>query len=233
MDGWIDLARGPLFRISLAICLLGLIYHLAVSIWQIEAARRKAGDPRLPGRVIIGATLRWLLPMRLLKVRPVYGIASLIFHLGILLVPLFFVGHVALWKGTLAIPWPTLSPGVSEVLSLLTMAGLIVILASRLMVRASRDLTSRADVWILLILLGLTASGYWSSHPASSPFAPRWMLLAHVMLGNLALVLTPLTKIIHCVLAPLTQLLSEVGWHFPAESGRNVAVALAKENEPI
>ena len=32
---------------------------------------------------------------------------------------------------------------------------------------------------------------------------------------------------------PLTQLISEIGWHFPAESGKHVAVALAKENEPI
>ena len=40
---------------------------------------------------------------------------------------------------------------------------------------------------------------------------------------DLALVLTPLTKIVHCILAPLTQLLAEAGWHFPAASGRNVA----------
>ena len=59
------------------------------------------------------------------------------------------------------------------------------------------------------------------------------MLLIHMLAGNLALILTPLTKIVHCVLYPLTQLLSEIGWHFPAESGRHVAIALAKENEPV
>ena len=31
----------------------------------------------------------------------------------------------------------------------------------------------------------------------------------------------------------MTRLLSEVAWHFPADSGRHVAVALGKENEPI
>jgi len=233
MDGWIELARGPLFRIALAACVLGLAYRLAASIWQIEASRRRAGDPRLPGRVILQSTLRWLFPYRLFRVRPLYSIASFLFHLGILAVPLFYVGHVSLWKPTLSIPWPVLPPGAADVFSLLAIAGLVIILGCRLMVRASRDLTSRADVWILLMLLGLTASGYWAAHPAASPFAPRSMLFAHIMLGNLALVLTPLTKIVHCILAPLTQLLSEVGWHFPAESGRHVAIALAKENEPI
>ena len=35
MDTWIDLARGPLFRISLAICVLGLGYRLGVAMWQL------------------------------------------------------------------------------------------------------------------------------------------------------------------------------------------------------
>jgi hypothetical protein len=59
------------------------------------------------------------------------------------------------------------------------------------------------------------------------------MLLLHMLLGNLALVLTPTTKIAHCVLYPFTQLIFQLGWHFPAESGRHVAVALAKEDEPV
>mgnify|MGYP000665194020 CR=1 FL=1 len=58
-------------------------------------------------------------------------------------------------------------------------------------------------------------------------------MLTHLLLGNLALILTPMTKIVHCVLGPLTQLLSEVAWHFPADSGRRVAAVLGKENEPI
>ena len=103
----------------------------------------------------------------------------------------------------------------------------------RLLVSASRDLTTSEDVWILVVLLVLTVSGFWAAHPTSSPFGARGMLLTHALVGNLALVLTPLTKIVHCILFPLTQLMSEVGWHFPAASGRHVAVALAKEQEPL
>ncbi len=40
MDGWIDLARGPLFRIALAICVLGLAYRVGVSIMQVIASCR-------------------------------------------------------------------------------------------------------------------------------------------------------------------------------------------------
>lgn len=233
MDTWIALARGPLFRISLAICLLGLAYRFGSTIWQITAAHRRAGDRRLPKRTILKATLQWIFPVRLFRLRPAYGLASIAFHAGILLVPLFYTGHVTLWQRSLPLAWPQIGPGITDVLTIVAMVGLGVILLGRLLITASRDLSTAEDVWILLTLLALTASGYWAAHPVSSPIAPRAMLLIHVLVGNLALILTPLTKIVHCVLSPLTQLLSEVAWHFPAESGRHVAIALAKENEPL
>jgi len=233
MDSWIELAKGSLFRISLAICLLGVGYRFGVAVWQINAAHRRAGDKRLPVGVIVRTTLSWLLPVRLLKLRPIYGLASLAFHVGIVLLPLFFTGHVSLWGGVLPTWWPRLATGPSDVLTITAIVGLVVILFSRLLNKASRDLTRGGDAGILLLLIALAASGYWAAHPASSPFAPRAMVLIHIMIGNLALILTPLTKIVHCVLAPLTQLIGEIGWHFPADSGQRVAVALGKENEPI
>jgi nitrate reductase gamma subunit len=233
MDHWIAFARGPMFRVSLAICLLGLAYRLGNTLWQIHRSYRQSGDRRLQKRTVLKATVRGLLPFRMFRVRPLYTLASVGFHLGILLVPLFYVGHVTLWQGSVPLAWPTLGPAASDALTLVAVAGLVFVLLGRLLIRASRDLTSREDVGILLFLLCLVASGYWAAHAASSPFDARGMLLAHLLLGNLALILTPLTKIVHCVLGPLTFLLSEVAWRFPAESGRHVAAVLGKEGEPI
>jgi nitrate reductase gamma subunit len=233
MDTWIDLARGPLFRISLAICVLGLGYRLGVALWQLYASYRRAGDKRIPMQAVFKSTVKWMMPTHLFRLRPVYGLASLLFHLGILLVPLFYAGHVNLWRATIPLAWPTLSPVVADAFSLAAIAGLALILLGRMLITASRDLTTGEDVWILLVLLVLVVSGYWAAHPTSSPFPPRGLLLVHLLVGDLALILTPLTKIVHCILYPLTQLMSEVGWHFPAASGRHVAVALAKEQESI
>jgi nitrate reductase gamma subunit len=233
MDTLIDLARGPLFRISLAICLLGLAYRLGSALWQLNGAYRRAADKELDRRTILRATFGWLLPVRLLRMRPVYSVASAVFHLGILLVPLFYVGHVRLWQQSVALPWPVLGSGISDVLTLAALVGLGVILASRLVIAASRQLSRAEDILLLIMLMVLLASGYWVAHPLSAPFDPRGLLLLHVLAGNLALILTPLTKIVHCILMPLTQAISEVGWRFPAESGRHVGIALSKENEPV
>jgi nitrate reductase gamma subunit len=231
MDAWIALARGPLFRLALAMCLLGLAYHLLNTLWMLRQSHRRAADKELRLRSVLAAILGGLLPAR--RRRPLQTVASLAFHAGILLVPLFFVGHVTLWQPYLPIGWPTLGPVASDGLTLAALAGLLALLLGRWLVRTSRELTSRADVAVLLLLLAVVASGYWAAHPTSSPAAPRAMLLAHILLGDLTLALTPLTKIAHGVLAPLNHLVTEVAWHFPAESGAHVALALGKENDPV
>lgn len=233
MDAWITFARGPLFRIALAVCLLGLAYRIGVAIFAIVQAWRHAGDRRIPTSAVVRATATWILPTRLARSRPVYSVASILFHAGILLVPLFFLGHVALWQASLPIPWPTLQPLAADILSLAAAAALLGLLIARLWPTRGPALTMPQDIAILAVLFFLTLSGFLAAHPGLSPIGGRGMTLTHILLGDLALVLTPTTKIAHCILFPLTQLTGEVGWHFPEASGRHVAVALAKENEKV
>jgi hypothetical protein len=233
MDAWIELARGPLFRISLVVCLLGLVLRFGLLAAHVAAAWRRAADRRLPLDEIAAATLSWLLPVRLLRTRPLYSAASFLFHVGILVVPLLLSGHVALLAGWLPAAWPTLDPLLSDALTLLALVALGVVLGGRLGSRMSRALSRFEDVAVVLILLLVLLAGFLASHPGLSPLPARTMLLAHILLGNLALVLTPTTKIAHCVLYPLTQLVFQLGWRFPAATGQHVAIALDKENEPV
>lgn len=233
MDLWIETARGPFFRIALTIMILGLGYRVAVVVLQIGTAWYRAADRRLPGVDIAAATLGWLVPVHLLRSRPVYSAASFLFHVGVIVVPLFLVGHVALLAGILPRSWPTLNSTVADSITLACLAALVVLLVGRVVVKSARKLSRAQDVLILVALLTTILSGFLAAHPTRSPFDARTMLLFHILGGNLVLVLIPTTKIAHCVLYPFTQLLFQLGWHFPAETGRHVAVALAKEDEPI
>jgi len=233
MDTWIELARGPLFRISLAVLILGLAYRFTVALVQIAGAWLRATDRRLPKGVVARATLGWLLPHRQLRLRPLYSTASILFHVGIILVPLFLVGHVALLEGWLPGFWPLLHPLAADVLTWIAIVALGTLIVARMSTPVSRALSKPQDVILLAVLLLLMLVGFFAAHPALSPFGARTMVLVHMLLGNLALILTPTTKIAHCVLYPLLQLTFELGWHFPEASGRHVAIALAKENEPV
>ena len=217
----------------MTIMLLGLGYRVVVVVSQIAIAWFRAADRRLPGKDIVAATLGWLMPVHLLRSRPLYSAASFLFHVGVIVVPLFLVGHAALLAGILPRSWPTLNSTVADGLTLACLAALVVLLMGRVAVKSARKLTRAQDVLILVALLMTVLFGFLAAHPTQSPFDARAMLLFHILGGNLVLVLMPTTKIAHCVLYPFTQLLFQLGWHFPAATGRHVAVALAKEDEPI
>jgi len=237
MEAWIDLARGPLFRVSLTICILGLGYRFATTLSGIAAAWRRAGDRELPLRTVATATLSWLFPAGLLRSRPLYSTASVLFHVGIIGLPLLLAGHVVLlgpWlPGGLLAVWPTLAPSLADGLSIVTVLMLVGLLLGRVATPMTRSLSRGQDILILLVLLLVVGFGFLAANPGLSPADARLMLLYHILLGDLALALTPVSKIAHCVLFPLTQLVFEIGWHFPEATGRHVAIVLNKENEPV
>ncbi len=233
MDTVIEFARGPLFRLSLTVCVLGLGYRIAVIVAQIVAAWHRAGDRRLPLAEVASATASWLLPIRLWRSRPFYSSASVLFHLAVVVVPFILAGHVALLAWMLPGWWPVLSQQVADVITVVSMVALVTLLVGRFSSASSRVLTRASDVAVLVVLLGLLLFGWWAANPVFSPFAARTMLMIHIMLGNLVLVMVPTTKIAHCALMPFARLVFQFGWHFPAATGRHVAQALNKEGERL
>jgi nitrate reductase gamma subunit len=233
MDFWIGFARGPLFRACLTVALLGLAYRAITVTIQVVSAWRRAGDRRLPIRDILSASLGWLFPVRLFSCRPVYGSFSVLFHIGMLTLPLFLLGHVTLLGSLVPSWWPTFSPTMADTITVVSVVALAVLLGGRIIAAPARKLSRPGDFFIPGLLLLVFALGFLASHPALTPFSARTMVLLHVMSANLVLLITPFSKIAHCVLYPFLQLVFQLGWHFPAESGRHVAQALAKENEPV
>ena len=105
--------------------------------------------------------------------------------------------------------------------------------SERVASRDTRALSRFQDYALPLVVAVPFASGFLVMHPGLNPFPFEATLLVHVMSANLLLVLIPLTKLSHMVLLPVTQLVSEVAWHWPPDAGSKVAVTLGKEGEPI
>ncbi len=233
MDAWLQLARGPLFWAALVFALLGLGRHLVLTLWEGARAYRRAGDKDVPTRKILADTARWLFPTRTLRNRWPYSVTTFLFHVGVILVPLFLAGHIALWRKALGFGWPALPNVVSTTLTLVVLAAAVAIIVQRVFVKESRVLSGFQDYAIPLLIAVAFGSGFMVMHPAWNPFGRDATLLVHVLSGDLLLFLTPVTKLSHMVLLPLTQLVSQLAWHFPPDAGERVGVALGKESEPI
>jgi nitrate reductase gamma subunit len=226
-------ARGPFFWTAFTFMILGLLRLVVITVLDIRRIMRHAGDKSLPVGQLVRTTLSWLFPVTRLQHRITYSLSTLIFHIAIIVVPIFLSAHVLLWERSIGLSWPALSNVAADVLTILAVITALAIVVQRTIFADARRLSRFQDYAIPLIIAVPFASGFLAMHPAMNPFSYEATMLVHVMSANIIFILVPLSKISHCVLLPFTQVVSEAAWRFPSDCGTQVAVALGKEKEPV
>jgi len=99
VEAWIDFGRGPLFRLAFSLMVLGLLRVVVLTVIGIVESYRRNLDRIVPWKDVGKQTLAWLFPIgRLWRKRPVYSTVSFLFHIGLIVVPLFLAAHVLLWE---------------------------------------------------------------------------------------------------------------------------------------
>ena len=230
----LEFARGPLFRFTFALMVLGLVRLVGLTVYGVVRTYMAAGDKRLLWHIIRQRTLWALFPFaRLRRTRAAYSIVSFVFHAGLIVVPVFLFAHVHLWGQAIGITWPTLPPHAADVLTIVTVVAAVALFAGRVGSSLSRTLSRAQDyAWPWLLTLAFV-SGFFAAHPTWCPVSYQAMLLIHILSAEAIFVWMPFSKVAHCVLIPFSQLVSDLGWRFPASAGRDVAKALGKESAPI
>lgn len=233
VEAWIVFARGPLFRTALAFMILGLSRHAIATIWESVAIIHRAGDKSIPWPQVLGATLKWLLPVGQITSRVLFGLTTLAFHVSIIVVPIFLAGHIELWERGIGLSYTAIPNSVADVLTIVAIVTAGLLALERAAARDSRALSRFQDYALPLLVAAPFATGFLVMHPDWNPFSRETAFLMHVLSADVLLILIPLTKLTHMVLLPATQLISELAWHFPPDAGTKVAVTLGKEREPV
>jgi nitrate reductase gamma subunit len=226
MPTWMTLAKGPVFLFVLTVLVLGLLRLFLLTTWDIIAAIRRAGDRRLPYRQIALQTVMWLLPFnKLHRNRAGYSIASFSLHASLLVVTLFLRNHLDILQANTGIAWLAISKPVLDVLTLIGIVGASALLLYRLYSVNSRRLSKAADYLLLLMILNLFVSGFLAGR-VWNPIPYDGLMLFHTLNGLGLILITPFTKIAHCVLFPLIRLGTEVAWHFTPMGGEKTVQTL-------
>ncbi len=226
MPTWLILSRGPVFFFTLIVFALGLLRLIGLTIWDILAAVRRAGDRRIPYRQILRQTLSWFIPInRLHRAKPASSYASFASHISILLVSLFLRNHLDILQANIGFAWWAISKPILDVLTLIGIIGISVLLLSRIYVITLRHLSKVSDYLLLILLLDIFVSGYLAGRDWN-PIPYDGLMLFHVLNGIALLLVTPFTKIAHCVLFPLVRFGSEVAWHFVPQAGSKTVEAI-------
>jgi hypothetical protein len=236
MEQLLEWARGPCFRASLIIMVLGLFRVLFLNTVSVVALARKARRNQRPIRygAITLTTLKWMFPFKkVVERRLVFSLTSMVFHVAAIITPLFLSTHILLWERGLGIRWAAIPNSVADVLTLLAVAAAVALFVERVGVRASRSISRAQDyLWPLLIAL-VFLSGYLAMHQPINPIGYHTTLFFHVMSANLVFILIPFSKLSHIILFPFVQAVSELGLYLEPQSDRKVMLALNKENESI
>jgi len=234
METILDFARGPLFRFTFAIMTLGLLRILLLDLWNAFKAYRRAGDKTLPWGVIVSRSLQWFFPVkRVFNHRPVYSIFSILFHIGLILVPVFLYAHVELWRQAIGFGWLTIPKAWADWLTVTTIVFALALFIGRVFSPSSSFISRKQDYLWPLVLIIPFITGYVCANLAVSARVYQISMLGHVLSAELIFVLLPFTKIAHCVLMPLSQFISNLAWKFPAETDEAVCTTLNKKGAPV
>lgn len=234
MEGILAFARGPLFRFSLALMVLGLLRILILDLYGAYEAYRRAGDKTLPWPLITRRSMQWFVPVnRVFRNRPLYSLFSILFHVGLLLVPIFLLAHVQLWQKAIGISWPALPKVLADWLTVSTIVFALALFLGRVLSQTSSFLSRKQDYFWPLILVAPFITGFICANTNISPGGYQLAMVIHVLSAELIFVLIPFTKIAHCVLMPLSQYISNLAWKFPANTDEDVCTTLDKKGAPV
>jgi nitrate reductase gamma subunit len=214
--------------------LLGLARILYLDIWGAYKAYKKAGDKKMPWKLIARRAWEWFFPVkRIAQNFQIYSVFSIIFHIGLIIVPIFLFAHIQLWKEAIGISWQALSFRWAFWLTISTIACAITLFIGRLVIKQARTLSRIQDyVWLVLLSIPFV-TGFMCANLNISPESYQFLMVVHILSADLIFILIPFTKIAHCVLAPLSQIISALAWKFPSKTDEDICITLNKKGAPV
>lgn len=198
MQTWYAFLTGPALWVTFIVFLGGLGLRLAF-LYGLSRERDRVFYNHMDWRWAFRSIIHWLVPWASASMRsqPVFSAVFILFHVGLLAVPLFLSAHNLLWDRAFGVSLWSMSDGWADGLTMVVL-GCGLFLAIRRLVRPEvRILTTAWDY----TLLGLTLAPFVTGFLAYHQWGPYdVMMVLHVLSGEVLLILIPFTKLGHMVL---------------------------------
>lgn len=203
MHSLYNFASGPLAWTAFTIFIVGILYRL-VRLFVLVHKKEPFIYSYFSLKYSLRSILHWSIPFGTENMRrhPLLTIVAFIFHICLLLTPLFLLAHIMMIDESWNLSWWSLPEGAAVFMTVLVIAGCVFFLVRRLVSPEVQYVTSASDFAILAIvaapfLTGLLAYYQW--------FDYQIMVILHILSGEIMLVAIPFTRLSHMFLAPLTR----------------------------
>jgi len=227
MESVLDFAKGPLFVFTFLFMALGLLRQVFLQIAQLKDVLKRLSYNDFSFMKNLKLFIEWMLPVgHIYRNKPVMSISSFIFHIGLLVVPVFFFGHIDLWERSIGLSWQGIPLWLADVLAVTTVACAALLFIFRLIDNSMRALSSGFDYLLLIVIAVPFITGLMAVHPAFNPVSYNAIMLVHILSSELIFVMMPYSKLVHAVLFPFSRISSDIFWNMPAGAGDKVAQEL-------
>ena len=195
--------EGPLLWTAFLIFIIGSLFRIGLFLY-ISRDKDKILYQHFSWKYILATWFRWLLPINKdVAKNPAFTILAYIFHICLIVVPIWYAGHISLWEESrFEWSWTPIPDELADGMTLIFLAIALFFLLRRIISPGIRFISSFAD-YILLIITALPfLTGYFFSHGTldSYEFLGNNMQLIHMLSGEVMLILIPFTKLSHFVL---------------------------------
>jgi nitrate reductase gamma subunit len=137
-----------------------------------------------------------------MRKHPVLTIVTFLFHICLIVTPIFLLSHVILWDESWNVSWWSLPDGVADFMTMIIIAGCIFFLVRRLVSPEVQFVTSASDYVILAIVAAPFVTGFFAYHQW---FAYKSFMILHILAGEIMLVAIPFTRLSHMIYSPFTR----------------------------
>jgi nitrate reductase gamma subunit len=213
-----DFIRGPMVWISFIIFFFGVVFQVLRFMSLLKAQPIETFEPG-PGKIINRQTASHLAMDRSRKgrfkkgpdkkdwivwfklsiagVNPFMTFVTTVFHVLLIGVPVFVLGHNILLDNAFGISMVSLPENVSDVLTGIVILCILVFLFRRLFFERVRIITGYEDFLLLSLAAAPFVTGYLAYHQVFSNY--KILISLHILSGELMLMAVPFTKLIHMI----------------------------------
>lgn len=189
-----EIVRGPLAWVALLVFFLGTIYRIVSML--VEARNDKVVYPYMSLKYGLRSLMHWLIPFGSVNMRkrPVMTVVTFIFHICLVLTPIFLVAHVVLVYESWQVQWWSLPEGTADVMSVLVFLACVFFLVRRIVSPEVQNVTFLSDYVLLAVVALPFLTGFLAYHQLG-PYRP--MLICHILAGEIMLMAIPFTRLSH------------------------------------
>lgn len=194
---------GHLLWITLIIFIGGTFFKLYTMISLINKKERFIYS-HMSLKFSLRSILHWITPFGTVNWRrhPFITILTFVFHIGLVIMPLFLCAHVILFNKSWGIRWFTLPIALTDAITLIVIFSCIIFLIRRLTLKEVRFLTTPSDYLILALVFTPFMTGFFAYHEFGNY---HFWLLFHILSGEIMLMAIPFTRLSHMFFGVFTR----------------------------